>query len=154
LFWTALVFVLLLLILAKFVWKPILGAVNAREEKISEALELAVTTKAEMKALQAQNENLVQEARAERDAMIKDAKVTATQMIEDAKNKAREEAEKVVSNARASFASERASAIAELKGQMAAFSLEIAEKVVRGELANDDKQKALADSLAADINLN
>lgn len=154
LFWTGLVFCLLLLILAKFVWKPILGAVNAREEKIADALSQAEKTKEEMKALQAQNENLLKEARAERDAMIKDAKETASKMVEEAKDKAKVEADKLLTSAKESINSEKAAAIAELKTQVASISLEIAEKVVRGELSSDDKQKALAEKLAEDINMN
>ena len=91
-FWTGLVFLLLMFVLTKFVWKPVLKAVNEREQKISDALELAEKTKAEMKALQAQNENLLKEAKAERDAIVKDAKETATKMVEDAKNTAKAEA--------------------------------------------------------------
>lgn len=154
LFWTALVFVLLLFILTKFIWKPILTSVNAREQKISDALELAEKTKAEMKALQAANENLLKEARAERDAIVKDAKETATQMIEDAKNTSKREAEKILTSARETINAEKSAALSELKTQVAAFSLEIAEKIVRGELTADDKQKALADKLVSDINMN
>lgn len=154
LFWTGIVFCLLLFVLTKFIWKPILGSVNAREQKISEALELAETTKAEMKALQAQNENLLKEARAERDAIVKDAKEIATKMVEEAKTTARTEADKVLVAAKASINADKVAAIAELKNQVAAISIEIAEKIIRGELATDDKQKALAEKLAADINLN
>jgi len=154
LFWTALVFISLLLVLTKFIWKPILSAVNAREQKISEALELAVKTQAEMKLMQAQNEDLLKEARAERDAIVKDAKEIATKVIEDAKSAAKKESEKVVIAARQAIEAEKAGAIADLKSQVAAFSIEIAEKIVRGELSNDDKQKALAEKLATDINLN
>lgn len=154
LFWTGLVFIILMFILTKFIWKPILASVNARSAKISEALELAEKTKAEMKSLQAANENLLKEARIERDNMIKDAKETATKMVEDAKAAAKAEADKVVAAAHQVIASEKAAAIAELKTQVASFSIEIAEKVVRGELASDEKQKALADKLASDINLN
>ena len=91
LFWTALVFILLLFILTKFIWKPILSAVNEREEKITEALELAVKTKAEMQTLQAENQNILKEARAERDAIVKDAKEIATKMVADAKDNAKKE---------------------------------------------------------------
>ena len=153
-FWTGLVFVLLLVILTKFIWKPILTSVNAREQKISDALELAEKTKAEMHALQAQNENLLKEARAERDAIVKDAKEIATRMIEDAKVTTKTEQEKIVAAARATIASEKTAAIAELKTQVAAISLEIAEKIIRGELSSDEKQKALAEKMAGDINLN
>jgi len=154
LFWTGIVFCILLFLLVKFAWKPILGAVNAREEKISDALELAVKTKEEMKTLQAANENLLKEARAERDSMIKDAKEVASKMIDDAKGTAKVEADKLVAAARESINAEKGAAVAELKTQMAAFSMEIAEKVVRGELSSSDKQKALADKLVEDINLN
>ena len=154
LFWTGIVFCILLFLLAKFAWKPILSAVNAREEKITSALELAVKTKDEMKTLQAANENLLKEARAERDSMIKDAKEVASKMVDDAKGTAKVEADKLVAAARESINAEKGAAIAELKTQMAAFSIEIAEKVVRGELSSSDKQKALADKLVDDINLN
>jgi F-type H+-transporting ATPase subunit b len=154
LFWTGIVFCLLLFLLVKFAWKPILKAVNDREAKIADALAVAEKTQEEMKARQAQNENLLKEARAERDAMIKEAKQTADKMVEEAKTAAKTEAEKVMSSARATINSEKAAAIAELKTQVAAFSIEIAEKVVRGELSSSDKQKALADKLAEDINMN
>jgi F-type H+-transporting ATPase subunit b len=153
-FWTGLVFLLLMFVLTKFIWKPILTSVNARAQKITDALELAEKTKAEMTALQAQNEQLLAEARAERDAIVKDAKATATQMIEDAKSAAKTEAEKIAASTRAALASEKAAAIAELKTHVAALSLEIAEKIIRGELASDEKQKALAEKLAGDINMN
>jgi F-type H+-transporting ATPase subunit b len=153
-FWTAIVFVLLLLILTKFVWKPILNAVNTREANISDALELAEKTKAEMKALQASNENLLKEARAERDAIVREANELSTKMIDDAKAASKVEAEKIIVAARESITAEKISAMAELKSQVAMFSIEIAEKVVRGELSSDDKQKALAETLAGDINLN
>ena len=154
LFWTGLVFIILMFLLVKFAWKPILGAVNTREEKIADALELAEKTKEEMKALQASNENLLKEARLERDNMIKDAKEVASTMVDDAKGAAKSEAEKVMANARDMINAEKAAAISELKTQVAGFAIEIAEKVVRGELASDAKQKALADKLVEDINLN
>ena len=154
LFWTGLVFCLLLFLLAKFAWKPILNAVNVREQKIHEALELAAKTKAEMQLLQAEHEKILKAARAERDAMMKDAKETAVQMVEDAKNKAKVEANKIVESAKTSIAMEKAAAILDLKNQLAGFSLDIAEKIVRGELSTDAKQKALAEKLADDINMN
>jgi F-type H+-transporting ATPase subunit b len=153
-FWTSLVFVLLLLILTKFVWKPVLNMVNTREKNIADALELAENTKKEMLALQAQNENLLKEARAERDAIVKDAKNTADKMIEDAKAISKTEAEKIIAAARQAIEVEKTAAISEMKTQVANFSIEIAEKIVRTELASDDKQTALASKLAGEINLN
>ena len=153
-FWTGLIFVLLLFILTKFVWKPILGAVNTREKSISDSLELAEKTMLEMKSLQAQNENLLKEARAERDAIVRDANAIATKMVEDSKNVAKVEADKIITSAREAINNEKVAALAELKTQIAEFSLQIAEKVVRGELSSDEKQKALSEKLAADFKLN
>jgi F-type H+-transporting ATPase subunit b len=153
-FWTSLVFVLLLLVLTKFVWKPVLNAVNTREKNITDALEMAVKTKAEMVALQAQNENILKEARAERDAIVKDARETANKMIEDAKSNSKSEADKIIVAAQQAIQAEKAAAMSEIKAQIATLSIDIAEKIVKAELASDDKQKALASKLAEDINLN
>jgi len=154
LFWTGIVFCLLLFLLAKFAWKPILNAVNAREQKISEALDLAVKTQAEMKILKAENDQILKEARAERDSILNEAKEVANNMIEDAKSKSKVEAQKIVESARLSINSEKAAAIAEIKTHVATLAIEIAEKVVRGELASDEKQKALAEKLAGDLQMN
>ncbi len=153
-FWTLLVFVLLLFILTKFVWKPVLGAVNAREKNISESLELAVRTKAEMATLHAQNENLLKEARAQRDEIVKDAKETANKMVEDAKSISKVEAEKIILSARQAIEAEKSSAISEIRSQVADLSVQIAEKIIRKELSSEDKQKSLASDLAQEINLN
>ncbi len=154
LFWTGIVFVSLLFIIGKFALKPILSAVNEREKHISEALEMAEKTKAEMQALKAENDQILKEARAERDQILKEAKEAATGMVEDAKGKAKEEAVKIVESARQTINSEKAAAMAELKNHVASLSLEIAEKVVRQELSSDDKQKALASQLAGEIKMN
>jgi F-type H+-transporting ATPase subunit b len=153
-FWTLLVFILLLFILTKFVWKPVLGAVNAREKSISESLELAVKTKAEMAALHAQNENLLKEARAQRDEIVRDAKETANKMVEDAKSISKVEAEKIILAARVAIEAEKSSAISEIRSQVADLSVQIAEKIIRKELSSEDKQKSLASDLAQEINLN
>ena len=154
LFWTGLVFCLLLFVLTKFAWKPILNAVNTREQNITDALELAEKTKAEMQALKAENDQILKAARAERDQILKEAKEAANGMIEDAKGKAKYEAAKIVESARQNINSEKAAAMAEIKSHVANLSLEIAEKVVRHELSSDDKQKSLATQLAGEIKMN
>lgn len=153
-FWQSLLFIALVFLLRKFAWKPILNAVNEREENIHEALEMAEKTKAEMKMLQAQNENLLKEAKVERDSMIKDAKEIATKMVDDAKNRAKEEAEKVLTSAQLAIRAEKNAALTELKTQVASMALEIAEKIVRDELSAGDKQKKMASQLANEISLN
>ena len=154
LFWGGLVFIILLILLKKFAWKPILKAVNDREESIANALQQADKTKAEMEQLQAQNETLLKEARVERDKMLKEATETSKRVIAEAKDEAKAQHDKIVADAQQVINAEKAAAIAELKTTVAAVSLEIAEKIVKGEMASDEKQKALADKLAEDISLN
>lgn len=154
LFWTTLVFAILLFLLTKFAWKPILNMVNQREQAIAESLELAKKTKAEMQALQAQNESLLKEAKAERDAIIKDAREVSTKMIADAKDKAKVEADKMVADARMAIQTEKDAAMADVKNQISTLAIEVAEKVIRTAVSSDDKQKELAAKYAEEINLN
>jgi len=153
-FWQIIIFVLLLLLLRKFAWGPILNAVNDREEGIKKALDSAEKAKLEMQNLQADNEKLLQEARSEREIMLKEAREIKTKMIADAKEEAKGEADKMVAQAQAAIESEKKSAIAELKQQVASLSLEIAEKVVKHELSDKDKQLKLVDEMLGDAKLN
>lgn len=154
LFWGGLVFIILLVLLAKFAWKPILKAVNEREESIQESMDMAIKTKAEMEALQAQNQDLLKEARIERDKMIKEATETAKKLRDEAIEEGKTQQQKIVADAQKIINAEKAAAISELKTTVASLSLEIAEKVIKGELASDEKQKALAEQIANDISLN
>ncbi|AXT61798.1 F0F1 ATP synthase subunit B [Aquimarina sp. AD10] len=153
-FWQILLFVGLLLLLRKFAWKPILEAVNNREEGIKNALESAESARKEMQNLQADNERILNEARAERDGMLKEAKQLKENIIADAKAEAQTEADKIVAQAQATIESEKKAAIADLKSQVAGISVEIAEKVVRKELDNKDKQLELVESMLGDVTLN
>ena len=146
-FWQTVLFVLLVLLLKKFAWKPILNAVNEREQGIKDALDSAQKAKEEMANLQADNEKLLKEARAERDAMLKEARDIKNKMISDAKDEAKVETDKMVAQAQAAIESEKKAAIADLKNQVATLSLNIAEKVVKQNLATDDKQQELVKSL-------
>ena len=154
LFWGGLVFIILLILLKKFAWKPILTAVNEREQSIQESMDMAIKTKAEMEALQTQNQDLLKEARIERDKMIKEASETSKKLIEESREEGKLQQQKIVAEAQKIINAEKAAAISELKTQVASLSLEIAEKVIRGELASNDKQKALAEQIANDISLN
>jgi F-type H+-transporting ATPase subunit b len=153
-FWTSVVFILLVGILGKFAWKPILSAIKTREQSITEALASAENAKAEMKELQAGNEKILAEARAERDALLKDARDTKDSIINEAKSKAKSEADRILASAREQITNEKNAAITELKNQVATLSIEIAEKILRSELSSDDKQKALVNTLMKDVNLN
>jgi F-type H+-transporting ATPase subunit b len=154
LFWTGITFCLLLLVLAKFVWKPVLSAVNARSQKIDEALLEAEKARQEMKTLQAENERILKEARAERDAILKEAKEVGLKMIEESRDKAKTEGQKLIESAKQAINNERNSAIADMKAQIATFSVDIAESLVKESLASDDKQKSLVSKMVQDIQLN
>ncbi len=153
-FWQSLLFLLLLFLLRKYAWKPILNAVNEREEGIKNALASAEAAKQEMENLQADNQKLLQEARAERDQLMKEAREIKAKMIEDAKDEAKTEASKIITQAQNAIESEKKAAVAELKEQVASLSVEIAEKVVKQELSNKDKQLQLVDDILKDATLN
>ncbi len=153
-FWTVITFLVLLFILRKFAWKPILGAVSEREEGIKTALASAENARKEMENLQADNERILKEARAERETMLKEAREIKNKLIADAKEEAQVQANNMIAQAQAAIISEKKAAMAELKSQVADLSIEIAEKVVRGELANKDKQMSLVESMLGDAKLN
>ncbi|MEI6817837.1 MAG: F0F1 ATP synthase subunit B [Bacteroidota bacterium] len=153
-FWMTLSFGIVLFILGKFAWKPILKALKDREGSIQDALDTAKKTKLEMAALKADNEKLLNQARAERDLMLKEARDTKDAIIAEAKTKATAEANKLLKSAREAINTEKNAAISELKSQVAKLSVEVAEKILRHELANDDKQKQLMENLLKDVNLN
>tara|TARA_R110000850_G_scaffold271031_2_gene404856 strand:+ start:251960 stop:252454 length:495 start_codon:yes stop_codon:yes gene_type:complete len=153
-FWTVISFLILLFILKKFAWKPILGAVSSREESIKDALAAAEAARREMENLQADNERILQEARAEREAMLKEARDMKNKMIADAKEDAKLTADKMIAQAQEAIQSEKKAAIAELKGQVASLSLEIAEKVVKQELSNKGQQEKLVEDMLGKATLN
>lgn len=154
LFWTFISFAVLFFVLKKFAWKPIVGTVNEREKSIREALESAEAARKEMENLTADNERILQEARAERETMIKEAREIKNKMIEDAKSEAKEAADKMIAQAQAAVENEKKAAVAELKDQVASLSVEIAEKVVKGELSDKQKQLKLVEDMLGDATLN
>ena len=153
-FWTAITFLFLLIILRKFAWKPILGAVSDREDGIKDALASAENARKEMENLTADNERILKEARVERETMLKEAREIKEQMIANAESEAQERANKIIEKAQAAIESEKKSAMAELKNHVAGLSLEIAEKVVRQELSNKGKQLELVESMLGEATLN
>jgi F-type H+-transporting ATPase subunit b len=153
-FWTSLVFVILLFLLAKFAWKPILKSVKEREVKIESALEASEKARTEMALLKSQNEDLRKEALVERDALLKEAREIKDKMVAEAKVTAKEEGERIIESAREAIKNEKMAAVIEIKNQVATLSIEIAEKIVKEKLSTDEKQKTLVDGLVEEINLN
>lgn len=154
LFWTTVTFLILLVLLRKFAWKPILNAVKSREESIDQALESAEKAREEMAQLKSDNDKILKEAREERDAMLKEARDIKEKTIAGAKEKAGQEASRIIADAREQIENQKMAAITELKNQVGEISILIAEKVLRAELEDKAKQEALVNEQLKDFNLN
>jgi F-type H+-transporting ATPase subunit b len=153
-FWQTVIFLVVLFVLAKFAWKPILNGLNERESNIEQALLSAEKAKNEMAQLKADNEKLLAEARKERDSILRDATAAANKLKDEAREQASQESAKIVADAKASIETEKKAALAEVKQQVAQLSLEIAEKVLREKLSDDKAQKAYVSKLVKDLNEN
>jgi F-type H+-transporting ATPase subunit b len=153
-FWQTVLFLALLFLLRKYAWKPILNALNDREEGIKNALDSAEKARQEMENLNADNERIIKEARAERDNLLKEAREIKNKMIADAKEEAKTSADAMILQAQQAIENEKKSAMADLKSQMASLTIDIAEKVVKEELSNKDKQLKLVEDMLGDATLN
>ena len=153
-FWTTIIFVVFFILLAKFAWKPILGAVKSREESINNALASAEAARREMQNLTSDNERILQEARMERDALLKEARDMKDKMIADSKHEAQLQGERMIEQAKAAIESEKNAAMAELKAQVSSLSLDIAEKLLKDELSNKEAQTKLVERMLGDVKLN
>lgn len=151
--WQTLAFLLLVFLLGKFAWKPVLGAIKERERSIDDALEAAKKAKEEMARLTNENEALLKEARAERDVILKEAKQLKDQIVSDAKASAQTEGAKLIEKAKQEIDSQKAAALAEVKNQVAELSLQIAEKVLNKQLEDQKKQEALVSDLLKEVKL-
>ncbi|HNP31905.1 MAG TPA: F0F1 ATP synthase subunit B [Flavobacterium sp.] len=153
-FWQSLIFLLLIFMLRKFAWKPILNAVNEREEGIKNALLSAENAKRDMQNLKSDNEKLLAEARVERDAILKEAREIKDKIVSEAKDEAQVQAGKMIEQAKAAINSEKNAAMADLKNQVSSLSIEIAEKVLRNELADKQAQTKLVEKMLDDVKSN
>ena len=149
-----LAFLILLFVLGKFAWRPILNGLKEREETIESALLSAEQAKKDMEALQADNEKLLAEARAERDSMLKEAVATANNIKEDARAETSKITAKMIEDAKASIDNEKRAALADVKSTVAKLSLEITEKILKKELADQKAQEVLVEEYVKDLNLN
>jgi len=153
-FWQTIVFLVLLFLMAKFAWKPILNSVRKREDSINDALASAESARLEMTNLKANNEKLLKEAREERDSMIKEAREIKEKMIADASDDAQVKANQMISAAQDAIKMEKQAALNEIKTQVATLSIEIAEKVVSKELTSKEDHMKLVGSMLDDVKLN
>lgn len=153
-FWQTLVFVIVLFILSRFAWKPILGSLKERESSIDQALQAANQARLEMAALKADNEKLLDEARSERDRILKSAQVSSENIIQEAREKAQSESARILQEAQQAIRNERQAAVADIKKEIVSLSVEIAEKLLKKQLQDQASQKALVNDLMKDTQLN
>lgn len=153
-FWNTVAFLLLLVVLGKFAWKPILKAINDREQGIEDALAKADKMKSELAAMQSENEALLARAREERATLIKEAKETADKMVAEAKEKAKAQYDSIVADAQVAINQQKNAALTDVKNQVGALVIEVAEKVLRKELSNKAAQETYINELAEGVQLN
>jgi F-type H+-transporting ATPase subunit b len=153
-FMQLIILVILILLLGKFAWKPILNSLEERENGIEDAIAAAENARKEMQNLTADNERLAKEARAERETMMKEARDIRDKMIAEAKEDAKEVTTKLIENAQASIQQEKQAALAELKKNVAELSIGIAESVIKKELSNKEDQLTLVEGILKEVTLN
>lgn len=154
LFWMTLTFVILLFLLAKFAWKPIVNAVNDRETSIQDALNQAILAKKEMEVLKADNERIIREAKIERDAILKEAREIRDKIVGEAKDVAKSEGDKLIEAAKQTITAEKNAAMADIKSQIGTLSVNIAESILKQKLDNSEAQNELVQNYLNKSNLN
>jgi F-type H+-transporting ATPase subunit b len=152
-FWQLAILIVLIFLLKKFAWKPILDSLNSREEGIKDALDSAEKARKEMQNLNADNEKLLQEARLQRDSMLKEARELKEKIVTEASSEAQEKADKIVAQAQVTIQTEKNAALADIKNQVAELSIQIAEKVIRKELSSSEQQYKLVEEMLEDVTL-
>lgn len=153
-FWTLLAFLIVFLILKKFAWKPILQSLGEREKGIADSIASADRVRKEMAAMQSENEAMMQQAREERSAMLKEGKEMKDRIVNEAKDLAKMEANKIILDAQQQITQQKMAAVTEVKNQIGLMAVEVAEKILRKQLAGTEAQNSYADLLAQDIKLN
>ncbi|MGA9213002.1 F0F1 ATP synthase subunit B [Kaistella sp.] len=154
LFWMTLTFLILLFLLAKFAWKPIMAAINEREVTIVDSLNQAKLAKQEVENLKAENEIIIREAKIERDQILKEARDIRDRIVGEAKGLAKTEGDKMIESARQTIQAEKSAAVSDIKSQIGSLSVNIAESILKQKLDNDGAQDALVANILNTSNLN
>lgn len=152
--WTLIAFLAVFFILRKFAWKPILTSLGEREKGIADSIASAERVKKEMGLMKAENEKLMMQAREERALMLKEAKEAKDRIVNEAKEQAKVEANKIIADAQLQIQQQKMAALTEVKNEIGNLAVEVAEKILRKQLATSDSQNDYAKLLAEDIKLN
>jgi F-type H+-transporting ATPase subunit b len=152
--WQLIIFVLLVFLLSKLAWKPIINSLKDRERSIQDALDTAEKARLEMSQLRSDNERLLKEAREERDRILREAREVSNKMKDEAQVDAKKNADRIIEDAKAAINIEKQAALREVREQVALFSLDIAEKLMKKNLSSDKAQKDLVESYVKDLKTN
>lgn len=152
--WTLVAFVVVLFLLKKFAWKPILKSLNERESNIANSIAAAEKVKAEMAQMKSENEALLAKAREERAQLLKEARETKDKIINEAKDQAKVEAGKIIAETQAAINTQKMAAITEVKNQVGKLVIEVSEKILRRELGNKEAQESHIKGLVDEVKLN
>lgn len=152
--WQTIVFLIVFVILAVFVWKPIISSLKAREHQIEDSLRAADNAKEEMEQIKSDNEYLLQEARIERDQILKTAKDEAGKIVDSAKAETSDITQKMIKDAQEAIVGERRAAVNEIRELVASLSIDVAEKILRDKLSDDKAQKDLVDKFIKETEIN
>ena len=148
-FWATVVFLIFWLFVGKLAFKPIVRALNQRADDIQTSLDAAKTAREQMSQLKAENEKIMAEARDEKMKIIKEAKEAANLIVNESKEKAKEEANRIMVNSKNDIENSKKAALVDIKNQVGVMALDIAEKVMRKDLASSqqDYVKRLVDEI-------
>ena len=149
---TVLMLVVIFLMI-KFAWKPILSALEERESGIQDALNAAQKAKEEVEAMNSDNDRLLKEARLEREEMLKEARSIKDKIIADAEAISQAESQKIIDKAKSTIESEKKAALEDIKTEVAKLSIAVAEKLLQDELAKEQKQTAHIDAIIDEVKL-
>lgn len=153
-FWALIIFLILVMLLKKYAWKPIMGAIHEREQGIQNSIDEAKRVREEMANLKSENENLLAQARVEREGMLKEARTMGEEILAKSRRDAEAEYKRTMDKALEEIRSEKMRALTDVKNQLAKLSIEVAEKILRQELANSKTQEEVVNKFVNDLNLN
>ena len=154
LFWMTITFLVVFFLLWKFGFPVITGMVKERQAFIDESLKKAHEANERLANIQKEGESILQEAREKQAQILKEAAETRDAIVEQAQTKARSEGARLLDEAKAAIEQEKKAAIADIRQQVAALSVEIAEKVLRQNLKDDKAQMDLIDRMLNDVSAN
>lgn len=153
-FWMTIIFLIVVFVLGKFAWKPILSALKERENSVALALKNAAEARREVENLEKDKLKVIEDTKVKKEALLKEGFIQRDKIIADSREKAKIEADKIMEAARKKLTMEREAALLNMKNQIAELSIDIATRLVKTELQQTEAQEKLVNQLLKDVELN